>query len=355
MLSAITIYCGKAYACGTWKELKDCETAKDAFDIVNAKSPYLFNSHHNKERLFLFDYDKKRTQIKNLKLIDTNRKDYLYFTFTLVADNPTYKYGQPEDRFNFSKMQVKVHYFRSIKYPGPRPLVIGFPTVLNLDVAEPLFAKFMAKKGISVMIPDVESIVDPTVPLSEIDNIMRRTIIKGRIIIDIAEDFLKREIDSTKIGTWGLSLGGVRAATLIGVDERVKAAAIISAGGNNADIFTHSQQSYVVDFRKAKQKIPEQDTDEKYFNYIRNSSNVDPLYYAHNVDPENIFMVMSHNDSLIPTRNQLELWDAFGRPGPEGKNWKKGKHKAPIVQYLLVPWLKHRLLNFYHDRFHGIK
>lgn len=342
------------FACGNLNNVNDCDTPEDAFEAISQNNPHLLKS--SKQQLAaLFDYNSESIRTENFQIQNVNRNDFLYITFDMIADNPLYKDTQLLSRFNNPKMKVKVHYFKSISKEGPRPLIIGYPTVLQLDMAEPLFARFMAKKGISVMVPDVESIVDITVPLKEVDNLMRRTVIKGRMLIDLAETTFKEEINAEKIGAWGLSLGGVRAVNLMGVDSRVKAAAIVSSGGNNADIFTHSEQEYVRDYRNNKIETENEINDKnQYFSYIRKASNVESIYLAKNISPQNIFMIMAKNDALIPTRNQLELWNALGRPGPLDKNWKRGKHKSPIIQYLLVPWFKRRVLKFYTERLNGI-
>lgn len=344
-----------AIACGNMFKVTDCDTPSKALQAISKDNErLLIDNFEDKDRTDLFEYNRDSIEVKDLKLVDVNRGDYMHLKFTMVADNPTYTTTKSINKFNSPKMEVEVHYYKSIAKTGKRPAIIAFPTILKMDMAEPLFARFMAKKGISVFVPEVESIVDLDVPLSEVDNIMRRSIVKGRMLIDLAETEFSGEINTKKIGTWGLSLGGVRAANLIGIDRRVTAAVIVSAGGNNADIFTYSDQEYVTNFRNKKLSEEGYNNKQTYFSTIRQSSNVDPIYFAKNVPTEQIFMIMARDDSLIPTRNQLELWEALGRPGPNDKNWKRGQHKSPIIQYLIVPWFKRRILKFYTERFNGI-
>jgi len=343
-----------AYSCGSYKNLNKCSSAKKALKRLKKKNPYTFDREFvnaGEKRLEAFDYDKFSVEIADLKKI-SKKEEYAYYTFTLKGKNPTYDHSKLKSPLNQEMMSAKIHYYKSLTKKGKRPLIIGFPTIMKMDKAEPIFSKSMTKRGLSVMILEVESIVEPSIPLDEINNIMRRSIIKARMLIDIAEKNFHEELNLSTIGTWGLSLGGVNAATFIGVDRRVTAAFVISAGGNNADIFTHSKQKFVTIFRN--KKLEEYSfTPDQFFNYIRENSIVDPLYFAHRVPSEQINIIMARKDKLIPTRTQIELWNAFGKPGPIRKNWVRGKHKSPIYRYLLVPTFPGRIANFFKKRFKG--
>lgn len=354
LLLTLSLSTLSALACESMQTLNDCDTPEEAIKVLRAKDQdqliNIMTPENINRRMHLFDYPSE-TLTKTSWFPAESNGDFDYLIATLHADNPMYEADKQHTRFNNWKLTVQIHYFRSKVGEGKRPLIIAFPTILNMGTAERMFAEDMAEKGFHVIVAKVEFLPDPTLPLLELEKLQRRTMMKGKMVIDAATKFMANEIDITKIGSWGLSLGANRAATLIGIDQRVKAIAIISGGGNNADMLTYSVQEFVEKFRARKMKEFGMTDRRQFFSFIRANSNVDPIYFAHNVHPDNVFMIMPKEDFKIPSRNQLELWDAFGRPGPVDQNWVGGDHLSPIYWYLLSPIHHGRIVDFFRDRF----
>jgi hypothetical protein len=63
----------------------------------------------------------------------------------------------------------------------------------------------------------------------------------------------------------------------------------------------------------------------------------DPLIFAPQRSPEDIYMVIAEDDISVPTKNQLELWEAFGRPQELSI---PGKHFPVILKNLF----KHKFI-----------
>lgn len=337
-------------ACNNIEDFSDCETPLEALKVVRRLSPYQVpeSAHLTNFRLSRFEYDKE-TLRGNTWTLKERTSRYVIEKNILTAKNPLFDKNKVKSFSNKEILKVNLILYRPLKIEGPRPLVVIFPTILEAGAPEHLVAQYMAKKGMAVAIAEVEFLPNPLLPLVEVEKLQRRDLIKGKMILDYFEKNENQLIDLDKVGTWGISLGGVRAATFVGIDDRVKAAAFMSAGGNSADILTHSIQDFVKRFRKIRletEYLPLQN----FFNIIRVNSNADPIYFAKRVDPRNIYMIMPKADKKVHTRTQLELWDAFGRPGPEGDNWVSGDHLSAITPYVLYPWAKAKVYKFFKDR-----
>jgi len=197
------------------------------------------------------------------------------------------------------------------------PLVIISPPIVGVDPVEKLIATgFVTGKTpfYNTFILDYgEKINDKSRPINSLNNSFIISITQGRLLIDFAEA-QNESIDSKKIACYGMSLGGIMSALLLEVDSRVDAAVVIVGGGNFPEILRNSVQAIVKGYRESRMKAENIKTLDELEQKTRNSLLFDPLYFAHRRAPRDIFMVIALEDTAVPTKNQLELWEAFHRP-----------------------------------------
>ena len=128
-------------------------------------------------------------------------------------------------------------------------------------------------------------------------DIIIQTVFDLRRSIDFLET--RDEIDHTKIGFYGISLGGVIGTIFSGVDNRVKAPVIALAGGNLNLMFG-------LDAMKKETK--------EFFGII------DPINFVEEIAPRPLLMINAENDEVIPPITSKLLY-------------KKGKDPKEIIWY----------------------
>jgi cephalosporin-C deacetylase-like acetyl esterase len=149
----------------------------------------------------------------------------------------------------------------------------------------------------------------------------------ARLMIDFAET--KKQIDTRKIATYGMSLGGILSSVFISIEPRVDAAVLIVAGGNLAEIMAKSDQGIVEKFRKARMKAENLSSVEELENKMKETFLFDPLIFAPRRSPEDIYMVIAEDDiSVTKTIGALEKF--WKTPGIKSS----GKHFPVILKII---------------------
>ena len=108
-------------------------------------------------------------------------------------------------------------------------------------------------------------------------------------------DFLKTrpEIDSLRIGFFGISLGGMIGTVFCGIDKRVKVPVIALAGGGLHFVFKLKALS-------EESKI--------YFSFI------DPLNFVNKISPRPLLMLNASADEIVPPLTTKLLFSQAGQP-----------------------------------------
>jgi dienelactone hydrolase len=124
------------------------------------------------------------------------------------------------------------------------------------------------------------------------------------------------EIDPTRIGAVGVSLGAIVLHLTMGLDERIRAGVAFLGAGNLVDINQDSLLGRLF-LRSRRWKLTTQD--------IEQLKTVDPLTYANRNRPRRVLMVQAARDAFIPQHAAQELWEALGRPPIQ---WLDTNHMA---------------------------
>ena len=124
------------------------------------------------------------------------------------------------------------------------------------------------------------------------------------------------EVDADRLGLLGVSLGAIAGALVAGVDQRFTRNVLVIGGGDPATIVWAAPETLSV-----KAKLIE-------LGYTRDSlaksiQGVDPLTFAHRVDPKQVLMINATADKTIPQPTPLALGEAMGKPAIK---WHAGGH-----------------------------
>lgn len=140
-------------------------------------------------------------------------------------------------------------------------------------------------------------------------------------VLDIRRtaDWLRSQkgIDPTRIGLFGVSLGGVVGALVAGVEPRFTRTVLVVGGGDLPAMVLHESR----ETREMRQRLLDGGwTAEKLKPIL---APIEPLTFAGRVDPGSVLLINAENDDVIPRECTEQLWKAMGGPRI---NWIKANH-----------------------------
>jgi len=210
----------------------------------------------------------------------------------------------------FGTENIRVDYYVQ-KGEGKFPTVLALPIAGGVDFCIESFARHYASNGFNcavmhnrqVDLEDIES-------AEQAEDYLRQVVLDARQVLDylVALD----EVDSDKLGCLGLSLGGIKASILSGVDERIKCTVVGLAGGSMADIALESKEKAVRDCMS--QWFEMGVTPEALHTELSEKLATDPVALAKYVDARNTLMYIAAFDRIVPKKCGKKLWRATGKP-----------------------------------------
>jgi cephalosporin-C deacetylase-like acetyl esterase len=148
-----------------------------------------------------------------------------------------------------------------------------------------------------------------------------QTVIDLRRAVDYLET--RPEIDPERIGYVAGSMGGILGAIFIGVEPRIKAAALIVAGGNMSLMVKESQHSTMPAIREFMQR--ENVSYEELQDLL---DPIDPINFISNFSPRPLVFHLGRYDTIVPAEAGRQL---YGKAG-ESKQlyWYDAGHDVPL-------------------------
>ncbi len=140
-----------------------------------------------------------------------------------------------------------------------------------------------------------------------------------------------REIDSTRIGELGLSLGSFVAVDFAAADPRVKAVALIASGGGLTEILGN-QASHGLSYGGNQASLIEQLKSSRSAHATLTS--VDPLTYVSEIAPRPILMENGGSDPIVPITAAHALYKAAGQPKHIDVYANEGHIPSPLEMYV---------------------
>ena len=147
--------------------------------------------------------------------------------------------------------------------------------------------------------------------LDGLNSVLHQAIINNKIVLDWAA--LQPNIDQSRIGVLGISMGGIEAALISAVDTRVKAGVFVLSAGDLPWVLTHTTEKGIV--RKRKKHLETYNmTKERLYNYLQSVIVFDPISYAPYINSKNTLMVLGRYDTVTPLSKGMELREKIGNP-----------------------------------------
>lgn len=133
----------------------------------------------------------------------------------------------------------------------------------------------------------------------------------------------RSEVDATRLGITGISLGGVMSVLGASAEPRLKNVAVVLGGGNFADFLWANDTDRAKKFRE--RWLAEGETRESFRDVV---NQIDPVTYGHLLKGRRVLMVAASNDEIITPSSAKALWESIGRE-PE-LVWLDGGHYTAI-------------------------
>ena len=235
---------------------------------------------------------------------------------------------------------VEFEWFESTA-PGRRAAILFNPILGGDYPLERGICRFLARRAFHVALVHRKTLkISPEHPVARIELLLRQGIIRIRQVTDwlAASD----RVDPDRMGSFGISMGGIAGSISAAVEPRLRAHVIALAGGSLADILTTSKDSLLTKPRArylARNQMDLQTLGQR----LREEIRTDPIRLAPYVDPQHLFMVITLADRTIGTANALRLWRALGEP--RATFLPLGHYTA----YLSLPYLKHASYRFFQE------
>ena len=241
----------------------------------------------------------------------------------------------------FGTENIKIDYYVQ-KKAGKFPTILLLPISGGIDFSVKSFAKLFASNGFNCAIVHNRHVdLEDTESAEEVENYFRQTVLDNRQILDYLVE--RDEVDSDRLGCVGLSLGGIRASVVAGVDERVKCTVIGLAGGSIADINLLSDKKEIREYME--ELIEMGISSEIIYTELSDKVITDPLRLAQYVDARDTLMFTAMFDRVIPRKCCDQLRKAMGKP--EAVYLLSGHYGS----FLYLPYAERKSLSFFKEKF----
>ena len=210
---------------------------------------------------------------------------------------------------------VHAEYFQT-RVPGKRPAVVVLH-ILGADFALSRYlAARLADKGVSALFVKLPYYGErkPKDGRRFLSHDIDRSVLamsQGVCDVRYAAAWLagRREVDATKLGVTGISLGGIVSSLAASIDPTLNRAALLLAGGSLHDVLWEMPERQAIEARNAwiasgrtKAQLRELTTP------------FDPLTYAQGLRGKRVMMVAGNTDEVITPASATALWEVAGRP-----------------------------------------
>jgi hypothetical protein len=221
------------------------------------------------------------------------------------------------------------------------PVIMVLPMLGGGYALERHFANYFVSRGYAAVIVRRDLRAN-SARVEDLDRLFRDMVIDHKRVIDWMET--QRDLDCSRIGIFGVSMGGIKGALLLPLEDRIKAAAIGLAGGDLPYILTRTKEPGLA--RRREQELKERNiTLEQSEQRLRELIKHDPIRYAQYVDPRKVLLVLARYDDVVPIQKGLELKEKMGNP--ETIMIPAGHYSA----VLSVPYIKSQSFEFFEKRF----
>lgn len=189
------------------------------------------------------------------------------------------------------------------------PVVVLLPIFTGVPVIPRFFARYFANQGWAAVV--VLRTRDPFDVFVTAESAVEGNLRDYGRVLDWVEQ--EPEIDSSRVGLFGVSLGAMDAVMLAAVDRRVDALVVAMAGGDLPYLMLNTRYRRVV--RTVDELVDSSGTSREALRARLDAEiDIDPLTLARYVDAERVLMIMTRTDAIIPFEAQERLRERLGSP-----------------------------------------
>ncbi|UCG81677.1 MAG: prolyl oligopeptidase family serine peptidase, partial [Desulfobacterales bacterium] len=196
----------------------------------------------------------------------------------------------------FGTENIKIDYYVQTK-AGEFPTILVLPISGGVDFFAKSFASYFASNGLNCAVVHNRDVdLKDAKSAEDVENFFRQTVLDNRQVLDYLVE--REEVDRNKLGCLGLSLGGIKASLVSGVDERLKCSVIGLAGGSIADITALSKEEGIKEYTKELTEMGI--SSEIIYTELSDKVATDPLKLAEHTNARNVLMYIAMFDQVIP-------------------------------------------------------
>lgn len=225
--------------------------------------------------------------------------------------------------------------------PGRHPALLIYPILGGDYPLERGFCRYFAKHGFhAVLVHRTRFKFSKDRGVRYLEQLLQQAVIKDRQAIDWLETL--PNVDRERLGSFGISMGGMNGVLTAAVDPRLAANVFALAGGPLSMIIRDTHDRVVT--KPRNRYIEERGiTLAQLYSEAVSGVRSDPLAFAPYVDPRAVLMISAVFDRSIPRRNSDQLWEALGRPE---RLWLPLGH---YTSYLFIPVVRAQALQFFRQ------
>ncbi|MBI3087812.1 MAG: hypothetical protein HYY91_02875 [Candidatus Omnitrophica bacterium] len=264
-------------------------------------------------------------------------------TVTPTAEQPKFReflvqFPLSAEGFQPTEPVVEFEWFESAE-PGPRPAILFNPILGGDYPLERGICRHFAARGFHVAMVHRKTLkISPEHPVEHLELLLRQGILRIRQVVDWME--ASPRVDPARMGSFGISMGGIAGVITAAVEPRLKAHVIALAGGGISDILATSKDTLLTKPRATYLARNQMDL-KTLEGLLRQHLRTDPLLLAPYVDSRRLFCFIALADRTIGTANAFRLRRALGNPPT---TYLLAGH---YTAYLYLPHLKRASLRFF--------
>jgi dienelactone hydrolase len=235
---------------------------------------------------------------------------------------------------------IRMDYY-ALKNVENAPVILVLPILGGKNVIAKIFARYFVENGYAAVIVHRQREYKDIAELDRINPTLKQMVIDHMQAVDWIET--RKELDASRIGVFGVSMGAIKAAMLAPLDPRIKAAVLGMPGGDIAYLLAYSAERRI---GRNRSKYMEQTgfTPDRLYDHLRSAITCDPMRFAPWLDPADVLMFLAWFDASIPYSRGKALWRAAGKP--EVVYLVSGHLSA----YVYLPYVKAKTLSFFNRR-----
>lgn len=219
----------------------------------------------------------------------------------------------------------EIHDYKSVLNPVGKTVLILPPTG-GENVADRNLAKTLCRRGYNVVIFNYVQSPETSLDFSIHD--------ANTVRVLSALDLFLAERPENSFVIVGSSLGSLYASMALSLGHtsatasvstmpeiknwshlsKIKAAVLTVCGGSLAEILATSQIPQIVQQRQKRLELYKIASAQDYFLKLKSAIHLDPLDAAQAEQKNKVFMFISSKDKIVPTKTQMQLWQALGQP-----------------------------------------